>query len=92
MSDSKKHALLSPSSASRWLNCPPSARLCEHREDKGSKYAEEGMQAHSLAEYKLRKYLGQRIRDPTPKLTCFDQSMEDGTDEYVSYCVGEYER
>ena len=33
------HALLSASSSHRWLNCPPSARLCENYEDRGSEYA-----------------------------------------------------
>lgn len=28
-----KHAVLSASSSERWLNCPPSARLCENYED-----------------------------------------------------------
>ena len=32
------HALLSASSSHRWLNCPPSARLCEKYEDTGSEY------------------------------------------------------
>ena len=35
------HALLSASSSHRWLACPPSARLCESFEDKGSEYAAE---------------------------------------------------
>lgn len=35
----KAHAILSASSSHRWLNCPPSARLCETYEDKGSDYA-----------------------------------------------------
>ena len=34
-----RHALLSASSSHRWLACPPSARLCENYEDKGSEYA-----------------------------------------------------
>ena len=37
-----RHALLSASSSDRWLHCPPSARLCETYEDKGSDYAAEG--------------------------------------------------
>ena len=48
------HALLSASSSHRWLNCPPSARLCECYDDKGSNFAAEGSDAHSLCEYKLR--------------------------------------
>ena len=34
----RKHAILSASSSDRWLHCPPSARLCENYEDKGSDY------------------------------------------------------
>ena len=36
-----KHALLGASSAARWLNCTPSARLTEKIEDTTSEYAAE---------------------------------------------------
>ncbi|MDE5991704.1 MAG: DUF2800 domain-containing protein, partial [Oscillospiraceae bacterium] len=49
------HALLSASSAERWLNCPPSARLTENMPDTESPHAAEGTLAHSLAELKVRK-------------------------------------
>ncbi|WP_124060526.1 DUF2800 domain-containing protein [Gordonibacter sp. Marseille-P4307] len=52
------HALLSASSASRRINCPPSARLAEKYEDRGSSYAAEGTDAHALCEYKLKAALG----------------------------------
>ena len=42
----KQHAILSASGADRWIHCPPSARLCETYEDKGSDYAAEGTDAH----------------------------------------------
>ena len=58
------HALLSASSSHRWLNCPPSARLCEKYEDTGSEYAQEGTDAHSLCEYKLKQALGIAAADP----------------------------
>ena len=54
----KGHAILSASSSDRWLHCPPSARLCESYDDKGSDYAAEGTDAHALCEYKLRRALG----------------------------------
>lgn len=50
-----RHALLGPSSAHRWLACPPSARLGEGCGDTGSIYAEEGTLAHKLAELTLRQ-------------------------------------
>ena len=62
-----KHALLSASSSHRWLHCPPSARLSESYEDKGSDYAAEGTDAHTLCEYKLRKVLGLPAEDPTDR-------------------------
>ena len=52
------HAVLSASSAHRWLPCTPSARLCERLDAvfgaKTSSYAEEGTKAHALGELKLR--------------------------------------
>ena len=53
----KAHAILSASSSDRWLHCPPSARLCETYEDKGSDYAAEGTDAHALGEHKLKTTL-----------------------------------
>ena len=57
-----KHAVLSASSSEQWLNCPPSARLCENYEDKGSDYAAEGTDAHSLCEFRLKQALGMPTR------------------------------
>lgn len=50
------HALLSPSSAYRWLNCPPAPRLEATLPDKTSDYAEEGTLAHSVCELTAKKY------------------------------------
>lgn len=50
------HALLSPSSASRWLACTPSARLEEKFPESTSPFAEEGTLAHEVGETLLRYY------------------------------------
>lgn len=50
----RAHALLSASSAHRWLTCTPSARLEEQFPDTTSEAAEEGTLAHELAELKVR--------------------------------------
>ena len=47
------HALLSASSAYRWLQCPPSAMLESGEPDKSSIYAQEGTLAHELCEMYL---------------------------------------
>ena len=83
----KAHAILSASSSHRWLNCPPSARLCETYEDKGSDYAAEGTDAHSLCEYKLRMALGMEATDPTEHLTWFNEEMEDCANGYAAYIL-----
>ena len=48
MSDTK-HAILSPSSAERWLLCPASVLMEKGIPDVASKYAAEGTAAHALA-------------------------------------------
>ena len=53
-----KHALLSASGASRWLECPPSARLEETMPNSTSSYAEEGTAAHELCELVARYWVG----------------------------------
>lgn len=61
MSNGKKHSIVSPSSAARWLACPPSALLAEKAgKDKGSVYADEGTLAHRMAELFLRDFLNGR--------------------------------
>ncbi len=54
----KKHALLSASGSSRWMKCPPSARLEETVHEETSEYAREGTFAHELGELHINYYLG----------------------------------
>lgn len=82
---SRAHALLSASAAHRWIPCPPSAKLQEKYEDKGSEYAAQGTSAHTLAEWKVRRLLGDIQPDPRPDLQYYDQEMEDATDQYAEY-------
>ena len=82
-----KHALLSASSSHRWLNCPPSARLCETYKDKGSGYAAEGTDAHTLCEYKLKTALGINAKDPTASLTYYSEEIEDCANGYAAYIL-----
>lgn len=82
-----KHALLSASSSHRWIVCPPSARLSEQFEDKGSEYAQEGTDAHALCEYKLRRALGMDAKDPAEDLSFYNEEMEQYAEEYASYVM-----
>ena len=47
---SRAHALLSASSASRWLACPPSAVAAEAYTNEGTEFTREGTLAHEVAE------------------------------------------
>ncbi len=47
---SGKHARLSPSQSTIWINCPGSIELCKDLPDTTSKFASEGTAAHDLAE------------------------------------------
>ena len=82
-----KHAVLSASSSERWLNCPPSARLCEAYEDKGSDYAAEGTDAHTLCEYRLKQALGIPAEDPIENLSWYNEEMGECAAGYAAYVV-----
>ena len=50
------HAILSPSSAKRWINCPPSAQINAEAPQTDTVYTREGTLAHAVAELKARKH------------------------------------
>ena len=87
----KGHAILSASSSDRWLHCPPSARLCESYDDKGSNYAAEGTDAHALCEFRLRQALGMEAPDPTENLKWFNEEMSDCATGYAAYVLEQVE-
>lgn len=82
-----KHAILSASSSERWLNCSPSARLCEAYEDKGSDYAAEGTDAHALCEFRLKQALGIPTDNPIENLSWYNEEMEDCAAGYAAYVL-----
>ena len=52
---SRAHALLSASSAHRWLACPPSAVAAEAYTNEGTEFTREGTLAHEVAEWTARQ-------------------------------------
>lgn len=82
-----KHALLSASSSHRWLECPPSVRLCEKMEDKPSEFAREGTDCHTLCAYKVEKALGYRVRSPKNNLTYYNSEMEECAEGYCAFVM-----
>ena len=84
------HAILSASSSKRWLNCTPSARLEQNFPNESSVYAEEGTAAHALGEYKLRKYLHERVKRPTSEFD--NEEMDANTDIYAEFIISTVER
>ena len=95
----RDHAILSPSSAKRWIHCTPSALLAEAAGSKSSVYAEEGTLAHEIAEYALTQYLNGTydpiINDAVPLKAdhlvnpLFSIDMADYIREYCDYVIGE---
>lgn len=87
-----KHALLSASSAHRWMNCPPSARLTADYKDEGGDFARQGTDAHSLCEHKLKAALGMTTTDPTEDLTYYDEEMEQCASDYACFVCEQVEK
>lgn len=89
-----QHALLSASSASRWMACPPSARLEQNYANKTSEYAAEGTLAHELGELELRRNLeGMSTRKYNSEIKkiqsneLFTKDMNDYVEIYVNTCM-----
>lgn len=80
------HAPLFPSSSERWINCTASAK---HNvgSDTSSTYAQQGTDAHALCEYKVKKTLGHKVRDPTPDLEYYDEEMEECATAYCEFVM-----
>lgn len=88
------HALLSASSAARWLHCTAAPTLEKTFPDTTSEYAKEGTLAHAICELKLRKYaiepmmsksdfthqLNKLKRDPL-----YQKEMDGFTDDYLNH-------
>lgn len=93
----RKHSLLSPSGAHRWLYCTPSAKLEEQFPDTTSAAAKEGTLAHDLAELKLRNYFFEesfskrKLSAAIAKLKkeeLYQEEMQRYTDDYLDYVRG----
>lgn len=82
---SRAHALLSASSADRWLNCPPSAVAAEAYQQQDTDFTREGTLAHEVAERVARcavdgiKYNWK---------VCEDWPSDDVTEEMVECAEG----
>ena len=87
-----KHAFLSASASHRWINCPPSAKLCEGIKDESSPYTKEGTDCHELCAYLVEKALGKDVIDPTLNLTYYNDEMQNCAEEYRNYVLEQYEK
>ena len=79
-----RHSRTGPSSAERWVHCPPSLRLGQEygAPDTGSIYAAEGTEAHELGEFLLRQALGEAMEDPRPAMQFYNEEMQECAEGY----------
>lgn len=77
----RAHALLSASSAHRWLNCPPSALVSATYKDAGSDFAAEGTLAHEVAEW---------VASGKSKNTTLDKGLDEGVTQEMLDCATDY--
>lgn len=95
------HAKLGPSSASRWMECTPSAHLeAEWTAANGytsSSYADEGTLAHSLGEliisHRLGAVLTKQYKAKLKKIQenqYYDADMQENCEQYAAYVLEHY--
>lgn len=89
----EKHALLSASSAARWLKCTAAPRFEEQFPENTSEYAEEGRLAHAVCELKVTKYFTTAIKPRTfttrlnklKKNPLYQDEMDKTSDLYLEH-------
>ena len=77
----RAHALLSASSAHRWLECPPSAVANEAYPDQETSFANEGTLAHEVAEW---------VASGKSKNHTLDKGQDEGVTKEMLECAKEY--
>lgn len=90
------HALLSPSSAMRWLNCTASPRLEAMFPEETSAFAEEGTLAHAYCARGLKKYIKQVTTGEDYEINSLKQyhtgEMDEYTQEYIDTVTAQLEK
>ena len=89
----EQHALLSASSASRWLKCTAAPRFEEQFPERTSDYAEEGRLAHAICELKVLKKFTLSITPRTfttrfnklKKDPLYEPEMDKTSDLYIEH-------
>ena len=87
MANDEHSKLFSPSASARLLACPGSAKASMGIPDQMSIFADEGHDAHALAEIRLSERLGFKTKEKIDDLTWYSQEMEDYIVDYVSYVM-----
>lgn len=87
--EKRAHAVLTPSSASRWLRCTPSAVAESKVTDQGSVYAAEGTLAHALCAEELLRRMGRPVDDVEKEIADLCK-IQGEPDEYMVTCAQEY--
>lgn len=93
MTTPEKHALLSASSASRWLVCTAAPRFEERFPEETSEYAQEGTLAHAICELKLLKQFTDTLTpraftqryNKLKKDPLYKDEMDDTSNVYIEY-------
>ena len=78
---SRDHALLSASSAHRWLACPPSAVVAENYPQQDTDFTREGTLAHEVAEW---------VASGASKHQHLDKGVDDGVTPEMLECAKGY--
>lgn len=90
-----QHALLSPSAAHRWMNCPAAPKLESEVPDMSSTFAEEGTLAHAYCAKKLKAFLGLDTTEEEKEIAQLDEryhtaEMDESTDAYATIVLEKF--